>query len=288
MEKTLFNEVDKTNEEVKRPTINPKLEDKLSQLSKSEQTSLLRQLSGSDTSIVPKYKHHFSRKRAKIGVISDSHIGSKYFNEELTDKAFQYFKRNKVEAIYHAGDILEGMSGRPGHIYELDDIGLTAQLDKATKILSSTDIPIYGITGNHDHWYMQKADIGADVGKMLEERVSNFTHLGLNEADIELRPDVTMKIIHPAKGSSYALSYQGQKLIESFEEHEKPDISVSGHYHKALYMNLRDVHHIEAGTLQAQSGWMRSKNLQAHEGFWLLDAYYNKDGLNRLKTEFIK
>ena len=273
------------NQEIK---LNPKLEERLSQLSKSEQTALLRQLSGSDDSIVPRHEHRFSNRHTKIGVISDSHIGSKYFNEALTDKAFQYFKKEKVSGIYHAGDILEGMSGRPGHIYELSDIGLSAQIEKASKVLSSTDLPIYGITGNHDAWFMQKADIGADVGQMLEQRVSNFTHLGLNEADVMLHPEIKMKMVHPGKGTSYALSYQGQKLIESFDESEKPQISISGHYHKSLYMNLRDVHHIEAGTLQAQSGWMRSKNLPAHEGFWLLDIYTNKKGIDRLKTEFIK
>lgn len=273
--------------DTKEIKLNPKLEEKLSQLSKSEQTSLLRQLSGGDNSVVPKYEHKFSNRHSKIGVISDTHIGSKYFNEELLDKAFQYFKKQKVDAVYHAGDVLEGMSGRPGHIYELSEAGLSAQLEKATNVFSLTDLPIYGITGNHDNWFMQKADIGADVGQLLEQRLKNFTHLGLNEADVMLHPKIKMKIVHPGKGTAYAISYQGQKLIESFEESEKPNISISGHYHKGMYMNLRNVHHFEAGTLQEQSGWMRSKNIPAHVGFWLLDIYKNKNGIDRLKSEFI-
>jgi len=263
--------------------LNSKLEEKLLMLSNSEQQSLLKQMVGVDTSIVPTHKHEFSGKNARIGVISDTHIGSKYFNQELFDRIIKYFEKKKVDAIYHAGDILEGMSGRPGHIYELDAIGLSAQLDLATKIFKQTSLPIYGITGNHDDWFRQKADIGADVGEMLEQRISNFKHLGLNEADVILNGH-KIKLMHPGKGTAYAISYQGQKLVESFDTTDKPDIVLNGHYHKALFMNLRDINYFEAGTLQNQSGWMRSKNIPAHTGAWLLDLYRDK----RIGVEFIK
>jgi len=263
--------------------INSKLEDKLALLSDSEQQSLLKQLNGSDATVVPTYHHDFSGRNARIGVMSDTHIGSKYFNPQLFDKVIKYFEKKKVDGIYHAGDILEGMSGRAGHIYELDAIGLDAQLDLAIKYLSSTALPIFAITGNHDDWYRQKADIGADVGKLLEQRLHNFKFLGLNEADVILN-GTKIKLFHPAKGTAYALSYQGQKLVESFDDKNKPDIVLNGHYHKALFMNVRDVNYFECGTIQNQSGWMRSKNIPAHTGAWIIDIY--KD--NRIGMEFIK
>lgn len=264
--------------------INPKLTEVLQNLSLKEQQILAQQLKTPDTQIVHKYNHNFSNKKKTIGIISDTHIGSKYFNRELFDKLLKFFEKKKVEGIYHAGDILEGMSHRPGHIYELDMLGFTSQIEGSTELLKQTMLPIYGITGNHDAWFLKNGNIGADVGKHLEDKLENFTFLGQDEADIELFPGIVMKLIHPGKGTAYALSYQGQKLIESFDDENKPQIVVSGHYHKAMYMNIRNVHHFEAGTLQNQSGWMRSKNIPAHVGGWLLNIY--KDG--RINMEFIK
>lgn len=131
-----------------------------------------------------------------------------------------------------------------------------------------------------------KADIGLDIGSLIEASCPNFTCLGEWEADVEIMPGITMKLIHGNDGSAYATSYKLQKLIESFTGGEKPNIVLSGHYHKALYAFIRNVHGFECGTLCGQTRWMRGKKIQAHMGFGIIEVWKNGNGVQRLRHEF--
>lgn len=222
----------------------------------------------------------------KYGYISDTHIGHKTFDEALFDYAASRFKQEKVDFILHPGDHLEGMSGRPGHIYELSEIGFEQQFERALKLYKRLPAQIYGIDGNHDQWYYQKNNGGVIVGKELERQLPNFTHLGEWEGDLAV-DKIRIKLFHANDGTAYAHSYKLQKLIESFSGGEKPHIVHSGHYHKFLYMFLRNVHGFESGTLAGQSIFMRGKKLAAHKGFGINTVEYNSGGISSLRQEFV-
>lgn len=75
--------------------------------------------------------------------------------------------------------------------------------------------------------------------------------------------------------------------MESFTGGEKPNLVMSGHYHKAMYAFMRNVHAFECGTLCGQTRWMRGKKIQAHLGFGLIELWLGKKGIVRLRHEFI-
>jgi len=230
---------------------------------------------------------HSETKRTKFGVISDTHIGEKHFDEGLWEYAGKIFKKEKIERVYHAGDILEGMSGRQGQIFDLTHIGFEAQIDYASELMRSwKGIEIYGITGNHDEWFKKIGNMGVNAGISLEERAGNFHFLGEWEADVKIAPNVIMKLYHANDQSAYASSYKLQKLIESLEGGKKPNIILSGHYHKALYLFSRNVHGFECGTLCGQTRYMRGKKIAAHKGFWIIDLGISKDGISRIQPTF--
>lgn len=220
----------------------------------------------------------------KMLVISDTHIGHEKFNYPLFDAAVEASK--DCDMVIHPGDHLEGMSGRPGHIYELEHIGYNEQINACRKLYSGFDKPIYGIDGNHDQWFKQKNNAGVIVGEELERTISNYTHLGEWEGDLHLG-DIWVKLFHAGDGSAYAVSYKGQKLVESFSGGEKPHIVFSGHYHKSMYMFARNVHHFESGTICGQSRFMRGKKIPAHMGFWIVTAHFNRAGITRIANEFV-
>ena len=66
------------------------------------------------------YKVTIPKKHFKYLYMSDTHIGHKKFLPELFYKAVKLGKQESIDFIVNTGDHLEGMSGRPGHIYELD------------------------------------------------------------------------------------------------------------------------------------------------------------------------
>lgn len=228
-------------------------------------------------------------KHAVFGIISDTHIGHEMFDKPFAENVAKQFKARGIDTVYHCGDILEGMSGRPGHIYELSEIGFEQQMDAASEVIGDIfgDFYVRGITGNHDQWYIKKNNGGVNPGVELEHRLENYVHLGDNEADIEIGPNTKMKLFHAGDGSAYATSYKMQKLVESFTGDEKPHIVVEGHYHKALYMFLRNVHCIEGATLCGQTSWMRGKKIPAHKGAWIIDVEMGKGGIGKFSPEFL-
>lgn len=221
----------------------------------------------------------------KYMCISDAHIGHEKFLEDSFLEAVKIANKEKVDFVVDPGDHLEGMSGRPGHIYELEHIGFTAQMKKCAELYAQFKMPIYGIDGNHDQWYAAKNNGGVIVGEHMQNDIPNYTHLGQDEGRLQIGP-LEIMLFHPNDGTAYATSYKGQKMVESFTGGEKPHILHEGHYHKALYFFLRNVHTFESGTLCGQSKFMRGKKIPAHTGFWIVDVWYNKDGVKRLRPEF--
>lgn len=86
-------------------------------------------------------------KHIRIGYFSDPHIGHDQFRVDDFEQMIKHFKKEGVDFIVCAGDHLEGMSGRPGHIYELTHIGFTNQIKYATDLYNMLDVPILGIDG---------------------------------------------------------------------------------------------------------------------------------------------
>ena len=222
-----------------------------------------------------------------FGCFSDPHIGQKKFSPELFDYMVRYFKKAKVDFILNPGDHLEGMSGRPGHVYELAQIGFDQQFKYALELYKQLDeFKHYGIDGNHDQWYYKKNDNGVVVGAELEKNLKNYHHLGQDEGWLTIK-GIKIMLYHGGDGTAYATSYKLQKLIESFSGGEKPHIVLSGHYHKAMYMFSRGVHGFECGTLCGQTQFMKGKKIPAHMGFWVVKVTANKNGVERIVPEFI-
>ena len=229
--------------------------------------------------------HDFTGEIVRIGVLTDTHLGSKYTNPEYLLEAFDQFDEIGVDMVVHAGDVTEGLSHRPGHMYECTHVGYEAQKRHAIEALSQWDqSPFYMISGNHDRWYIKSA--GAHIVKDICEAIPNAEFLGDDEGDIWLNDKTNVRLWHGEDGSSYAHSYRLQKVIESFTGGDKPSMLIAGHVHKALYAFDRHVHCISAGCIQRQSKWMRGKRLPSHTGFWIVEMVVNEKGISRVRPEF--
>lgn len=263
-----------------------KFDDLLKGLTPAEKRAVVKGLGAKP--VIKKYDHHFTSKHLKFGYYSDPHVGHSKFIPKLWDRMVTVFKQEGIETVYCPGDNLEGMSNREGHIYELAHVGASAQLNYASQLFqSASGLHFFIIDGNHDQWFKMKSNIGLVAGQELQKRNSNVTFLGEWEADVVLGKGVVMKLYHANDGSAYAISYKIQKLIESLEGGEKPNIILSGHYHKQIQVFTRNVFGFECGTLMGQSQFMRGKKLAAHKGFGIIEVWMSKKGgVERLRHEF--
>lgn len=231
-------------------------------------------------------------RRIKYGVISDTHMGHKRYRSDILEHAAKNFKREGVEFILHAGDILEGMSGRDAHIYELDKIGATAQMDYAASELSKLTAvaPVYAITAenSHDGWFKSKGNMGLEVGPELERRVDGFNFIGYDEVDVETDAGLRIRLRHPGGGTAYAISYKMQKYINAMSGGQKPDVVHQGHYHKLNYLFYRNIHAFDAGALQEQTIFMKKKESPSMLAYTIIDVGVDKEGgVDRIRPEFV-
>jgi predicted phosphodiesterase len=208
-------------------------------------------------------------------------MGSIYYKPEFMLSAFAEYANNNVNFLVIAGDLVEGMSPRPGHIYECTHLGYDAQKTYAIEQLSRWKGKIYAIDGNHDRWYL-KAN-GALIVKDICDALPNATFLGHDEGDIRIN-GIWIKVFHGEDGASYATSYRIQKIIESISGGEKPNVLLLGHDHKQSNFFERNIHAVGGGCLSTQSRWMRSKRMAAHPGFWILEMTINKSGIVKFTT----
>ena len=226
---------------------------------------------------------NFDGEDVIIGYCTDTHIGSKYFHQHYWESFLEECYKQNVSMIMHGGDLIDGMSNRPDHIYSLTHIGYSAQMDYAAEMLAMTDLPINIIDGNHDRYGIKSG--GLMVVEDVANRLSHVTYLGHDEGDIVINGTV-WRLWHGEDGSSYATSYRLQKIIESFTGGEKPQALFAGHTHKQLYMFDRNVHVVSGGAMCSQSAWMRSKKLANHAGFHIIRATIAENEIKSFSATF--
>ena len=222
-------------------------------------------------------KIDFTGERIRFAHITDTHIGSVYYVPERMEKIAEEVKKEKVDFVVHTGDVTDGMSGRPGHVYELTHIGYERQREYAISQLSMLGVPLYMIDGNHDRWHIKNA--GALIVKDIAAAIPKAEFIGHDEGNVSLAGRALLRLHHGEDGNSYAISYRVQKIIEAYTGGEKPNVLCVGHTHKCIHMpNERNIIALSGGCIERQSQWMRSKRISAHCGFWIIDVWVAKAG----------
>lgn len=224
--------------------------------------------------------------RLRFAIVGDTHVGSLYVHAAALAGFYAHAKAEGVERVFHAGDVLDGHKVYRGQEFELRDIGLEAQVRRLDD-LAPDDVQTSFITGNHDQSF--KTAAGAPVGRLIED-ATGWKFLGEEQARVEWQTPngaFSLMLIHPGGGSSYALSYRPQKIVESLEGGTKPDMLAIGHYHKADFIpSYRNVAALQTGTFQRQTPFMARQGLAAHVGGWIVDVTVG-DGHNVIRAEFV-
>jgi len=226
--------------------------------------------------------YSLGNNKFKFLYITDSHIGNIHYDSKLNTFASKIATKEKVDAIIHTGDVVDGWyQNRPSSIFEQNAIGFDQQLKMAVDELKKFKQPLYFITGNHENNTFMR-NTGAELGYVLEDKLvalgKKAKFLGNAHGVITLNNGTKIQLIHPDGGSSYALSYKSQKIIESLEGGTKPNILLIGHFHKAEYIYYRNIHCYQGGTLCSQTEFMKNKGLSAHKGFWIIDVSGKANG----------
>lgn len=197
--------------------------------------------------------------KVRFGVMSDAHRGNKAYDRRLFMTAAKTFNRRNVDFVLDCGDMCDGLyTHRPGHFFELDESSADGQVKMALEDFAEIKAPIFFITGNHT-WNTFYKNCGYDIGHRIEESLEGMHYLGNGEGGIELDKGATIMLKHPDGGTAYAISYKSQKIAESLEGGEKPNMMFIGHFHKTEYIFYRNMHIFQAGCFTARVGITTNK-----------------------------
>lgn len=215
-----------------------------------------------------------------FGAFGDLHCGSKYTRWDVRDDLVRTSEERGAQAIFDTGNWIDGEKNF--NRYDLEVVGLDAQLKLLADKHPKTDIPIMAVTGaDHEGWAVK--DFGVDVGRYCESVMRDaghdWTDLGYMQADVVLRNANTgatsiLRVMHPGGGSGWATSYRPQKIIDVMEENERPDVLIAGHYHKLDAGLARNVWYAQTGCfdgralVKTEGGYQRIKDIQVGDLVW--------------------
>lgn len=231
----------------------------------------------------------------RFGYVTDNHLCSKYERLDVLNKLYDIFEQEGITTVFNTGNWIDGEARF--NMHDLNVHGFDAQIRYMIEQYPQREgiVTKYIAGDDHEGWYTQKH--GIDAGRALQERAQkvgrfDLEYLGYMENDVILnskdgKGQTVIRLLHPGGGSSYAISYAPQKIVESYSGNEKPHVLLVGHYHKASYDFIRGVHVVQGGTTMDQSPFMRKKRLAAHLGGWIIEFTTHPNGaIDRFRAEF--
>jgi predicted phosphodiesterase len=220
-----------------------------------------------------------------FGVVSDTHICNLNQRLDVAEMAYDEFDRRGVKKVFHLGNMLDGYLERINGGEVLFRNCTDQCIYLADNYPQRAGIETMFITGEcHEGWYSKQ--IGLNIGHHMEDECrrqgrTDLKYVGHVERDVEIpygTGAATLRLFHPGAGSAYAMSYKPQKIVESYQGGEKPQILLLGHYHKMGYFYPREVHVMLVPCMEDQTRWMRKSQIAAHVGFAMFHVSQDEGG----------
>lgn len=215
------------------------------------------------------------REHLKLLLISDTHLASKYDRLDILRYLYGKAEDEQVNYVLHSGDLVDGRSNRPQHIYELKETSYSGQRDYVVDRYPRSEIPTYLISGNHEAmWYKNN---GSDIVKDICSKRHDLIYLGSDCEDLKIGK-LKIRLYHGCKGQAYAKSYKLQKYLDGIPLEERPHILQTGHIHQAFYMKQDKTHCFQTGCLQDLTPFERSMGFNNDKSCWWVDVYMDDKG----------
>jgi DNA polymerase II small subunit len=252
---------------------------------------------------IPDHLPNRAKSESYVVLISDLHVGSKYFMETAFMKFLNWISSTddeivrKIKFLCIGGDLIDGIGIFPNQDKELLELNINSQMSHVMDLLSRIPkhINVFVIPGNHDPG--RRALPQPSIPRQSSEKLytfQNFKMLG-NPSLIELngvkilmyhgqglddiigtipdlsyaKPAEAMKVLLRARHLS-PIYGERTPIAPEQEDHmvitEVPDIFHSGHIHVLDAQNYRGTLIVNSGTWQGQTNFQRTMGIIPNPG----------------------
>lgn len=230
--------------------------------------------------------HRWSNGGFSFGVVSCTHLGSKY--QQLT-ALYQYYALCEslgVDTVFHCGDMFEGEKMYRGQEYEIFAHGADAQVTYGSDAYPRRKgIKTKLISGNHDLSFWKHA--GVKACKAIAKNRDDIDYLGDDLAFVDVG-NIRIGLMHAEGGVAYARSYKLQKIVEQLTSEHKPHFLFVGHWHvAAMIPGYRNVETVSMGAFQSQTPYLVTKGLMPWVGGLIVNVIPDKQGIASVNYQWV-
>ncbi len=231
------------------------------------------------------------KKRGKLAVIGDVHVGSKMFEEERFLSFLDYLKGSDVDFLAVVGDLVDGVGIYPNQEEELEYDDVYEQYDALASYLKEipSRIDVFLIPGNHDFVQLMEPQppLDGEIAKKFPSNVHCLSNPSWVEIDgvrilmyhgtslndlIERIPNASYENIEPALihilKARHLVPIYGAKVslvptnIDHLVVDKTPHIFLTGHVHSYYVNNYKNTLVVNASTWQSMTKYQKMMNFQ--------------------------
>jgi hypothetical protein len=224
-----------------------------------------------------------------IGIISDTHFGSKYAQITNLRQCVKVMYEDGVRHILFPGDLTAGDKVYRGQVHDLVTPSGPEQAALAVTYLPRYDgLSWYMIGGNHDFSFIKEN--GYNVVRDVAAQRDDVVYCGFDLADVSVLPGIDVRLWHPMGGVPYAYSYRIQKHVEemAFAELQKvierqpsPTIRAlfAGHLHIRVLFDAGPIVCAQVPCFEGQTPYLRRKGKTPVIGGFTYEFKLTKTGM---------
>jgi len=237
----------------------------------------------------------YFRKFYRIGLVSDTQMGSKYQQVTLLHDAYADFDKRQVDFVLHAGDVTDGRDMYRGQLEETFLHGADEQKDYVVKSFPhlARGRRTYMIGGQHDRSFYR--DKGYNIIRAICQERKDLVDRGFYKAEFSVK-GLKVGLQHPGGGVAYARSYRMQKIIEgmmgfinTIPAANAPVLQIFGHWHIPCHLPAyMGIDAVSLPCFQSQTPYLEQHGLMPMVGYAVAEISLDKDdNLTSTKIEFI-
>jgi len=235
-------------------------------------------------------------KAGVIGLISDTHLCSNAERLDLCEQAYDAFGKEGVRTVLHTGDISDGWNVYKNHQTFVKCVGAQNQAKYVIDHYPRRpQMRTFFIGGNHDIRVFEQ--LGIDTCSLITqgfvhenayvEPRKDMVYLGQYSRYLLWPDEVTVHMLHPRGGGSYAISYAQQKRHREMKTESRPNIQVSGHYHTFSFIRQDYTFMIAMPGLQDLTEFFVREGYSRQMGCCIMRYAIENRNISRLVLEYV-
>ncbi len=210
----------------------------------------------------------------RLGHLGDTHLANKSDDIDTLRRIYDKAEDKGVDAMFHAGDFVDGIVSTPGYFRNLKEKSYDGQLRYAIDRYPKYSGKTFVVSGNHDDYWTKLT--GKEIIKDVSDKRNDIVYLGPSRRIVYV-DGLKINILH-GRFNAHGLVHDINTYIDSIPQGKKPNYVHSGHYHTSEYLVHDGVKSFRTASLMRKSPYTNKRALIPEQSIYWVDVYFDDNG----------